>query len=270
MSTKAQVKANRKNSKKSTGPRSPKGKAAVAKNAIKHGLFASEAVIRWEDPEEFEHFREELLAELGPVGHIECILAERAVGLAWRLQRVERMQNQAIDHAIERKVTNPLPKSIRFLDCNAQEIPLTDPRRTTGHLPLGRIANSDWPVCRMLERLSLYERRMESSLFKTLAELERRRLIRELKQGEGEDHPAEPSPSPRDETATRRAQEKAYLKKRSQLGAQPSVSAGMKRYCENRWRRERLEYEAKQSQFKAGAPIKAAARREELPGTLAH
>ena len=193
-----------------------------------------------------------------PVGHIECILAERAVGLAWRLQRVERMQNQAIDHAIEQKVTNPLPKSIRFLDCEAQGIPLTDRRRTTGHLPLGRIANSDWPVCRILERLSLYERRMESSLFKTLAELERRRLLRELKQAEGEDHPAEPSPSPRDETAARRAQEKAYLKKQSQFAAEPSVSPAMKRYCENRWNREMLEYEAQQSQFQAPTPESAA------------
>jgi len=44
----------------------------------------------------------------------------------------------------------------------------------------------------------------------------------------------------------------------------------MKRYCENRWRREMLEYEAKQSQFKAGALTKGAGKGEKLPGALIH
>jgi hypothetical protein len=46
MSTEAQIKANRQNSQKSTGPRSPEGKAVVSKNAVKHGLFASENVLK--------------------------------------------------------------------------------------------------------------------------------------------------------------------------------------------------------------------------------
>ena len=50
MSTQAQTKANRQNSKKSTGPRTAEGKAVVSKNAVKHGLFAAEAVITGEDP----------------------------------------------------------------------------------------------------------------------------------------------------------------------------------------------------------------------------
>jgi hypothetical protein len=53
MATEAQICANRLNSLKSkipihresTGPRSPEGKAVVSKNAVKHGLFTSEAGI---------------------------------------------------------------------------------------------------------------------------------------------------------------------------------------------------------------------------------
>jgi hypothetical protein len=266
MSTKAQVKANRKNSKKSTGPRSRKGKAAVAQNAVTHGLCAAEAVIRGEDPEDFEDFRAELLAELAPVGVVESILAERAASLSWRLQRAERIQNQAIDHAIEQKVTNPVPKSIRFLDCEAQGIPLTDARRTSGHLPLGRIVNSDWPVYKMLERLSLYERRIESSLFRTLKELERRRLIRELQQAdaaEGLPKRATGLQSAEDMAkAAKRRRKKRNLKKQSQFGGDSNVSPAMKRYCEERWWREMLEYEAKQRQFQAPTP-ESAARAEE-------
>jgi len=44
MSTQKQVKANRKNSKKSTGPKTDQGKAAVSQNAVKHGLFAQSMI----------------------------------------------------------------------------------------------------------------------------------------------------------------------------------------------------------------------------------
>jgi len=54
MSTKAQIKANRQNAQKSTGPRTAEGKAAVSKNVVKHGLFDSEAVITGENPVDYE------------------------------------------------------------------------------------------------------------------------------------------------------------------------------------------------------------------------
>ena len=53
MSSKAQVKANRKNAKKSTGPKTAEGKEKVSKNAAKHGLFAAEAVITGENPADY-------------------------------------------------------------------------------------------------------------------------------------------------------------------------------------------------------------------------
>ncbi len=45
MSTEAQKLANRRNAQKSTGPRTPQGKAAVSQNAVKHGLLAAHVVI---------------------------------------------------------------------------------------------------------------------------------------------------------------------------------------------------------------------------------
>ena len=41
MATRARIKANRNNAKKSTGPRTEQGKTRVAKNALKHGLLAA-------------------------------------------------------------------------------------------------------------------------------------------------------------------------------------------------------------------------------------
>ena len=54
MSTKAQVKANRKNAKKSTGPKTTEGKENSSQNATKHGFFACHDVIKTESQLEFD------------------------------------------------------------------------------------------------------------------------------------------------------------------------------------------------------------------------
>jgi hypothetical protein len=43
--SKAQIKANRQNSKRSTGPTSATGKVKVSQNAITHGIFAASPLI---------------------------------------------------------------------------------------------------------------------------------------------------------------------------------------------------------------------------------
>jgi len=184
MANTAQINANCQNAQKSTGPRSAEGKAVVAKNAVKHGLFASEAVIKGENQEDFDLFRDEMIAELAPAGAVESVLAERVVSLSWRLQRVERIQNQAIDAMIERQLNRPLarmaegmlPKSLRKQNADGPESDLT----------LGKVAMRDCAGARVLERLFMYERRIENSMLKTMDELKGRRLMRELEQAQEE------------------------------------------------------------------------------------
>ena len=150
MTSQAQINANRLNAQKSTGPRTAEGKRAVSQNAVKHGLFAREAVIKCEDPAEFELHREALLDELRPVGAIESMLAERIVSLSWRLQRVERMQNQATDCLIEED-----------------------------YLPLGRMVTKKWSGnLKIIEKLFMHERRIESSLNRTITKLKKLQVIR--------------------------------------------------------------------------------------------
>ena len=57
MSTQKQIKANRKNSRKSTGPKTAEGKAKVSKNAVKHGLFAAEAVVTGENQADYFEYQ---------------------------------------------------------------------------------------------------------------------------------------------------------------------------------------------------------------------
>jgi hypothetical protein len=209
MSTKAQTKANRQNAQKSTGPRTAEGKDVVSQNAVKHGLFA-ESVIKGENEADYEAFHDKMLAELAPVGMVEFMLAERVVSLWWRLKRAERMQNQVIDEMIERKIDNPLSKRLNMINCHAKGIKLGDPRYVIGHLQLGKIATQDWSSGRVLDRMLMYERRIENSVIKIMKELKRCQIMRRIEQHDADQQPAPAIPIPindnRDEAATRSTQ----------------------------------------------------------------
>jgi hypothetical protein len=182
MATQAQILANRRNAAKSTGPKTPEGKAAVAKNATKHGLFSRYDVVISEDQADFEGFRDEMLAELGPEGTIETVLAGRIVSLTWRLKRTERMQNEFIDVKIRREINGSCPELSESLitgkPCDKSKYSDT----CYDDQALGYIAMWDFAGARALERLSMYERRLEASLFKTTAELKKLQYVRKSEQ----------------------------------------------------------------------------------------
>ena len=179
MASDAQIVANRLNAQKSTGPRTAEGKAVVSQNAVKHGLLARQAVIVGEDPGEFEFYREQMLGELGPAGPVESVLAERVVGLSWRLRRAERLQNEAFDALYEKDTTSPFARLTQSLQSRGADRAQRDPDAGEGEPELGRVVVKDFGHARVLDRLLMYERRIEHSLYRTMAELQRRRLLRE-------------------------------------------------------------------------------------------
>ena len=58
MASEKQGRANRQNTQKSTGPKTPQGKAAVRLNAAKHGLLSKEALLPGEDGAALEELAE--------------------------------------------------------------------------------------------------------------------------------------------------------------------------------------------------------------------
>jgi hypothetical protein len=87
-----QARANRHNALKSTGPRTPEGKAAVRHNAVRHGLLAEEVLIAGEDEAAFADLGERLRDELQPVGELDSTLVDRIIGTSWRLRRIGRVE----------------------------------------------------------------------------------------------------------------------------------------------------------------------------------
>ena len=180
MSTQAQIIANRRNCQKSTGPRTQKGKAIVSRNAVKHGLLASQNVISTENKADFDLYRDQVLSELAPESPMESMLADRIVVLSWRLKRIGLIQAQTIDALNSDYTDKPLTRltqSLFFKHLNKSQATLSDP---PADLILGRLAIKDFSNARVLDRLLMYERRIENSLFKTNLEFQRLRLMRKL------------------------------------------------------------------------------------------
>ncbi|MBN1457856.1 MAG: hypothetical protein JW912_08390, partial [Sedimentisphaerales bacterium] len=197
MATQAQLLANRRNAQKSTGPRTVEGKATSAKNATKHGLFARKEVVISENQTEFDALREEMLEELGPVGAMEAILAERIVSLTWRIKRAAQMHDEVIDVKIKDEINCSRPIFSKSLITGQPSRLSKNTKRCYDDLALGVIAKWDFQSDRVLERLSMYERRFEASLFWTIGELKKLQDARKR----------EPSESVEAETASYRGQD---------------------------------------------------------------
>jgi hypothetical protein len=85
--------ANRANAERSTGPRTPEGKARSAQNARKHGFRASTfAVVRFEELDEIARLKADLVAVYQPVNSQELFALERVALAQQALLRAARLE----------------------------------------------------------------------------------------------------------------------------------------------------------------------------------
>ncbi len=101
MPTNAQIKANRNNAKKSTGPRTEEGKSRVAKNALKHGLLARDTVLPGEDPADFDRQLSALEADIQPANSLEFELVRQIADAQWRMRRLTRLETGFLAAAVD-------------------------------------------------------------------------------------------------------------------------------------------------------------------------
>ena len=92
MTSDKQAKANRRNASKSTGPKTPEGKAAVRHNAVKHGLLSKDVLLPGEDESVLQELGDALRAELQPEGFLESLQVEEIILNYWRLRRLRRVE----------------------------------------------------------------------------------------------------------------------------------------------------------------------------------
>jgi hypothetical protein len=88
MATDKQIAANRLNALKSTGPKTPEGRAAVRLNGLTHGLTAETLVLPGESQTDFQALLDSHEAEHQPSNPTEEALVLQLVMADWRLRRL--------------------------------------------------------------------------------------------------------------------------------------------------------------------------------------
>jgi hypothetical protein len=199
MTSDRKIEANRQNALKSTGPRTPEGKAAASRNAVKHGLLSEEVLLPGEDSEVLRELGENLKAELQPLGELENLLIDRIIAAYWRLRRLGRVESGIFEWEHYEELAERAEREAQRYENRKDdaffgpEIEITDEEkhaeatararriRTEQEgqtVSLGRTFERDANGANAFSKLSRYETAIERQLFRALHELERLQVAR--------------------------------------------------------------------------------------------
>ena len=201
----ARLRANRRNARKSTGPRSAAGTAHAARNAVSHGLYCQDLILPGESRHAFLSMRLAYHADLKATDAIEFAIVERAVIAQWHLRRAQSAEADLHAATAQRPIARINRKLARLrAELGDPRHDCTDELRAATARRLGRIAkqkrlrsalrDDGMPAaatlamdfahawCGSLERLARHAQRLENHFYKAMREL---RAHRKEKRAEG-------------------------------------------------------------------------------------
>ena len=188
MPSPAQLAANLRNAKRSTGPRTPKGKALAARNSVRHGLLSQGVILKGEDQQLFQDRADSLRADLKPFGGLQESLVAELIKCEWQRHRAGQMEASLfryhiLDHEVRqaRRLVDKFSRTsldgvIEITDRSqyaaavrrGEEAEALRDRETLAIAFIGATGGGD-----TLSKLSRYQARIERSRDKALAKFER-------------------------------------------------------------------------------------------------
>ena len=163
------VRANRRNAKKSTGPKTAEGKRIVSRNALVHGLRSQHfPILPYENTAEYREFEEAMERDCYPRGILQRQVVHQITQISWKLRRIPAIEASLLKYHNLRghrefeecKEDGSIPENHELIQPTAEELiamQFADP--------------NDRPY----ERLELYRMRLERGLDSATKMLERLR-----------------------------------------------------------------------------------------------
>lgn len=170
MASDAQIRANRDNSKKSTGPRTPAGKDISRFNATRHNITGAISLRTGPEKEAFDAFYERLIPDFDTDTDLESELAARAIDVLFRLARISAVEGNIL--------------TVAAADASAATPPHDAPAAPPLDPAIDRAvaeARAFMRESRTLSNLSLYEQRLSRTLHSDLDTLRQLRGPKGLK-----------------------------------------------------------------------------------------
>src|SRR5690349_7828710 len=94
MATEKQIKANRQNALRSTGPKTAVGKTISSRNSTRHGFYATTVLLPDEDREKFVHLARRIVLAYDPCGVLEEDQVRTIVETRWQLRRATLVDSE--------------------------------------------------------------------------------------------------------------------------------------------------------------------------------
>src|SRR5437868_14403854 len=88
-----QLRANRANAQKSTGPTTEEGKQSSRLNGLRHGITGQVSIMTDENRAAHDSFCNPIIARLAPDGPLELQLANLIAQDHWRLNRIQSIED---------------------------------------------------------------------------------------------------------------------------------------------------------------------------------
>ncbi|MCW5978261.1 MAG: hypothetical protein KIT09_09300 [Bryobacteraceae bacterium] len=164
MASERQLVANRRNARKSTGPKTSEGKSRSSRNNSKFGLYSNDVVLPGEDPKEYAAFVAGIVGELRPASPTEEYLVGAIALARWRLLRLVKTHTGVFEDRMEHllasraKLRTPAPGAGLEPDAAWRRM-------------LSEMARSDALSTNVFEKISREEERLHRRVFRALAEL---------------------------------------------------------------------------------------------------
>src|SRR4051794_30806874 len=92
----ARAARNRRNARKSTGPRTPAGKKRSSKNATTHGLSALAPPPDLATDPDFQQAKAELVEEYRPTTPTQVVLVNQLAHLTWKLDQIPKLEHHLL------------------------------------------------------------------------------------------------------------------------------------------------------------------------------
>jgi len=158
MLSEKQLAANRANAQLSTGPKTEEGKRKSSLNACRHNLTGQVTAMTPEDRAAHDAFATGLIKSLAPEGELELALAQRIVTDFWRLNRASAIEDNIFALGLSRHADDNI-----------------DHPELRAAFAAARTFTAEG---KSIERLTLYEQRLNRSLQKNLAVLQSLQAVR--------------------------------------------------------------------------------------------
>jgi hypothetical protein len=114
MTSLRQIESNRRNSQRSTGPKTQSGKARSSQNAVRHGLTAETVIGPLEDPADYRAFEQAVTTAYDAETAVERELVLRLASLLWRLRRATSVETGLLQIQCEASTEpDPVARPIR-------------------------------------------------------------------------------------------------------------------------------------------------------------